>query len=135
VLHLIIHPDAKADLQRLKAVDAHAAATIAVFLQEVSGNQDLLDRLTQDGFGIEGRHDFNVRKIGNQLAAGHNMWRAKIWKLERRGRKYRVIYAFVPSKRSHYVLGIMPREIDYVRDDEFIRRVERAYDSIRDGRW
>lgn len=94
-----------------------------------------MDRLTQDGFGIEGRHDFNVRKIGNQAAVGNNLWRAKIWKLERRGRKYRVIYAFVPSKRSHHILGIMPREIDYVRDDEFIRRVERAYDSVREGRW
>jgi len=135
VLVLIIHPDAKQDLLRLKESDPYAAARIAVVLQELQGNQDLMDRLTQDKFGIEGRHDFNVRGLASQFKAGHNLWRLKVWNLERRAHRYRVIYAFVPSKGYHYVLGIMPREIDYERDDDFIRRVERAYDDVREGRW
>jgi hypothetical protein len=135
MLYLSVHDDAQRDLDELWKADPSAAARLVVLLQELQGSQDLQDRLTQNGFGTEGRDKFNVRSIVSQVHAGHNLWRLKEWQLERMGRQYRIIYAFIPTKRHHHILGIMPREIDYDRDHEFFRRVELAYDALREGRW
>lgn len=135
MLYFFVHDHAKADLCALWLSDPAAAAKIEAVLQELQGNQDLLDRLTQNDFGRAGRDAINVRAIENQRQAGNNLWRLKVWSLEGRGQTYRVIYAFIPATRHHYVLGVMPREIDYDRDDAFIRRVEAVYDELRQGRW
>jgi hypothetical protein len=133
---LHVHDDAKADLDALWGEDEAAAARIEATLQEIEGDQDLLDRLTQNNFGRERRDTFNVRLVENQARIDNNIWRLKVWCLERRDRKYRVIYAYfptTPTTGTYYVLGIMPREIDYDRDHEFIRRIESAYQELQEN--
>lgn len=134
--YLYVHEHAQADLDALWEEDAEAAARIEVILEEIEGDQDYLDRLTQNNFGRQGRDEFNVRLIENQARINNNIWRLKVWSLERRDQKYRVIYAYfprTPTEGSYYVLGVMPREIDYDRDHEFVQRIESAYQALREG--
>lgn len=106
--------------------DGAAAFSLAARLDEIGGSPDLLDRLTQHGFGTSSAHDFNVSSWFQQGRRGRNLWRLRVWNVP----AYRVIYAFVPRKHHYYVLGIMPRSVNYECNDPFIERVEKAYDEL-----
>ena len=45
VYSLVIHDDAQDDLDQIFTLNEAVAADIAVFFEEIDGNQDLLDRL------------------------------------------------------------------------------------------
>lgn len=135
MLKLFIHEDAEADLEALWVTSSKAAAAIAVFLEELKGDQDLLDRVTQDDFGKWPTAErFHVEMWKEQqYRRGRNLWRLKLWQIERQGIQYRIIYAFVPSTKHHYVLGIMPREkrdFDYDENDPRTQRILRAYENL-----
>lgn len=130
MLHLLVHEDAEDDLDALYESDPKAAARIDVFLDELSGDQDLLDRLTQHDFGDDrwGEHPFHVCQLTSQMRLGRNFWRLKLWELERCGRRYRLVYAFVPLKKHHHILGIFPRSTyNYEPDDPRTKRIVNAY--------
>lgn len=130
MLHLFVHEDAESDLDDLYESAPKAAAKIDVFLDELSCDQDLLDRLTQQDFGLDrwGEHPFHVCQIAAQTRLGRNFWRLKIWDLERLGQRYRLIYAFVPLKKHHHILGILPRSTyNYEPDDPRTQRIVNAY--------
>lgn len=127
---LFVHEDAEADLEQLWTDCPTAAADIQVFLEEAPGDQDLLDRLTQHGFGERDRDDINVSKWLEQWKKGNDLWRVKIWSLERQGLRYRIIYAFVPKKRHYYVLAVTPRDFNYDGNHEITQRILRALDGL-----
>ncbi len=130
MLRLYIHDDAEDDLERLWESEPTAAAQIGVLLEELEGNPDLLDRLTQQDFGAYELEDFHVSKWQEQQRQGRNLWRLKIWDLEKMGIRYRVVYAFMPRQQDYSVLGIVPRKFDYDASHELTRRIIAAYENL-----
>ena len=130
MIALCVHDDAVADLEALWASEPRAAARIAVLLEELEGDMDLLDRLTQHGYGVRGYDDFNVSKWLKYWNTGRDLWRLKIWDLEEKGLKYRIIYAFVPRTHHYHVLAIAPRNFNYDTDHPISRRILRAYEEL-----
>jgi len=130
MIRLFVHVDAETDLEKLWVVAPKAAARISVLLEELEGNQDLLDRLTQHDFGNFRSADFHVSKWLNQWNKGRDLWRLKVWDLEDKGLKYRVVYAYVPGKSQYHVLGIVSREFDYDPRHELSRRIIAAYENL-----
>ncbi len=99
-------------------------------LEELEGNPDLLDRLTQHDFGAYGSGRFHVSKWFAQWNTGKNLWRLKVWDLEDQGLRYRVVYAFIPRQQDYSVLGIVPREFNYEPGHELTRRILAAYEDL-----
>lgn len=130
MIRLFVHVDAETDLEKLWVVAPKAAARIGVLLAELEGNQDLLDRLTQHDFGNYRSADFHVSKWLDQWNKGKDLWRLKVWDLEDKGLKYRVVYAFLPRKSQYHVLGIVSREFDYDPRHELSRRIVAAYENL-----
>lgn len=127
---LLIHEHAQADLEDLWSDDATAAARIAVLLQEIQGNQDLLDRLTQHDFGAHRSADFHVSMWQAQQRKNRNLWRVKVWGLENIRLRYRIVYAFIARKHVYHVLAIAPREFDYDERDPITQRIIRDYEEL-----
>lgn len=130
MFRLFIHQDARDDLEQLWNEERDAAVRILAFLQECEGNQDLLDRLTQHDFGTYGIHDFHVSRWQERWRKGDNLWRLKVWDLEDKGLRYRVIYAFIPQTRQYHVLAIAPRSFDYDKGHPLYRRILAAYEEL-----
>ncbi|MEW5891005.1 MAG: hypothetical protein AB1768_18645 [Pseudomonadota bacterium] len=130
MFQLFVHDDAEGDLERLWGEAPEAAARIAVLLEEVEGNPDLLDCLTQHDFGSYHSADFHVSRWVEQWKKGRDLWRLKVWDLEDKGLRYRVVYAFVPGKLQYHVLGIVPRDFNYDVGNELTRRILRTYEDL-----
>lgn len=129
-MHLFIHEDAAADLSKLRQTELQAAAKIVALLEELKGNPDLLDRLTQHDYGAYHTADFHVSKWEAQWRRGRDLWRLKVWVLEDQGLRYRIVYAFIPQKRHYHILAIAPREFDYDANHPISQRILRAYESL-----
>lgn len=127
---LFIHEDAENDLEELWSKDTEVAARITVLLEELKGNDDLLDRLTQHNFGLYSSADFHVSKWFEQWNKGNDLWRLKIWDLEDNDVKYRIVYAFIPTKKHYHVLGIVPREFNYEANHELTIRILNTYKNL-----
>ncbi|MDZ7750148.1 MAG: hypothetical protein U5S82_00455 [Gammaproteobacteria bacterium] len=127
---LFLHDDAVADLDTLWLTDFDVAKRITVLLEELKGNQGLLDRLTQHKYGANRSADFDVSKWQEQWHKGRNLWRLKIWDLEDTGLRYRVIYAFDPKKHHYYILAVAPRSFNYAEAHPLTVRIRRAYEEL-----
>jgi hypothetical protein len=127
---LYIHDDAKADLAGLLRRVPRTAGRIVSVLKELAEDQDLLDRLTQHDFGKLPPADFHVSRWVEQWNKGRNLWRIKVWDLEDRGIKYRIVYASVPNRRQYHVLGVVPRSFNYEEDHPLTRRILAAHDDL-----
>lgn len=101
-----------------------------VFLQEVQGDQHLLDMLTAQNYGSDRAEKFHVTKWVQQQRRGRNLWRLKIWDLESQGIRYRVVYALDPRIQRYYILGIVHRNFDYDESDPRTRRILAEYDTL-----
>jgi hypothetical protein len=130
VYKLFVHDDAKADLEQLWTDAAQAAARITVLLQELEGNQDLLDRLTQHDFGAYQTAQVHVSKWFEHWNKGKDLWRLKVWDLEGKGLQYRIVYAFIPGKKHYHALAIAPRDFNYDARHPLTQRILRAYDGL-----
>lgn len=130
MLALFIHDDASADLDALWERQPQAAARIVALLEELEGNHDLLDRLTQHDYGAYQSADFHVSKWQEQWRKGRDLWRLKVWELEEHGLRYRVVYAFMPKKHQYHILAIAPREFDYDANHPIGQRIIRAYQAL-----
>lgn len=130
MIALFVHQDAVADLEALWESEPQAAARIAVLLEELEGNPDLLDRLSQQGYGTHHTADFSVSKWFEYWNQGKDLWRLKVWDLEDKGLKYRIIYAFTPRKLHYHVLAIAPREFNYETNHPISQRLLRAYEDL-----
>lgn len=129
---LYVHRDAERDLNQLWQTSkaATAAARIVALLEDLQGNQDLLDRLTQHDFGVGRSEPFHVSKWFEHWNKGKDLWRLKLWDLEAVGLKYRVVYAYTPGIRQYNILAIAPRSFGYAEDHPLTQRILRAYDNL-----
>ena len=93
-----------------------------------------MDLLTVDGYDHQGGHwldNISVRAIVSQQRAGNNLWRLKLWDLEREGIQYRLIYAFTPLSKTIHILAVVHRDsFNYEPDHPITRRVLSAYASL-----
>ncbi|WP_027967296.1 hypothetical protein [Halomonas halocynthiae] len=132
MLQLFIHIDAQQDLEDLWEHDEDAAAYIEAMLEEIKGDQRLLDDLLIHDLGkykLPGQQ-YSVSKWLRLWNRGKDLWRLKAWELEDSGKKWRVVYAYIPSQAAHYVLAIAPREFNYDTDHPISQRILAAYDDI-----
>lgn len=130
MFRILVHDDARRDLEKLWDEAPLAAARITVLLEELEGNPDLQDRLTQQDFGAYGSADFHVSKWVSQWNKGRDLWRLKVWDLENQGLRYRVVYALIRGRQDYRVLGIVPRTFNYDPDHELTRRILAAYQDL-----
>lgn len=127
---LVVHADAKADLEEIWEAAPRAAARINVVLEEIESNQGLLDSLTDQDFGAYGLKEFHVSKISMFWHTGLDLWRFKIWDLEEQKLRYRVVYAYESRRQRYYVLGILPRATSYDINDKRVQRILKAYEDL-----
>ena len=130
MLKIYIHDDAKQDLSKLWDKDPGATGRILAFLEQLEGDADLLDRLTQHDFGVSGTHDFHISKWYQQWNRGKDLWRLKLWDLEDKGLRYRIIYAFIPRQKNYHILAIAPREFNYDPEHPITKRILSAYEGL-----
>jgi|SRR5579862_2156872 len=106
-----IHKDAEADIRELMASNKEAALQIVAVLEEIGGDQALLDALN-----IEGHEDerFGVKMVGELQRQRWNAYRLTIKDLEFGSvLPFRVLYAFDGKRRIYYVLAVRPRGVVY----------------------
>lgn len=127
MIALFIHDDAKADLLALRKSEPRTAGRILALLEQLEGDPDLLDRLTQHDYGSA---DFHVSRWQSQWREGRNLWRLKVWDLEGNGLRYRIIYAFEPRTHHYQLLAIAPREFDYDAKHPIGQRILHAYEEL-----
>jgi len=128
---LIVHETAKGDLVKIRTKDPDAAADILTFLQEVEGDLDLLDRLTDRDFASERVE--SIDWIRSLQKSGLNVWRCKLYALESSHvLPYRIIYAFDRKTHNIWILAIAPRKElqNYDVDNPYIQRAATSYQSL-----
>ncbi len=131
MIALFVHNDAKDDLLALRETEPQAAGQILALFEQLEGDPDLLDRLTQHDYGAYGTADFHVSKWQEQWRKGRDLWRLKVWDLEEKGLRQRIVYAFIPGKQHYHVLAITPRrDFDYEERDPITQRILRAYQEL-----
>lgn len=130
VYQVVIALAAKEDLAAIADDDPETEAEIAVLLQELKGNQQLLDALTIKDFGVTREASFHVDKWVEQQNKGRNLWRLKIWNLEDIGIRYRVIYALDPRVSRYYILAILHRDFDYDENHPRVCKLLDTYDRL-----
>jgi hypothetical protein len=127
---IVIHEDAEADLDALWEIDEDSTADIEALLEQAACDQKLLDTLTARDFGSGRSEEFHVEKWFEQQRKGRNLWRLKIWDLEDRGIRYRIIYALDPRISRYHVLGVVQRDFNYDERDARTQRILAAYDEL-----
>jgi mRNA-degrading endonuclease RelE of RelBE toxin-antitoxin system len=131
MVKLVIHADARGDIAKIRTSSPKAAARIIFALEEIlRDDQDLLDRLTQHDFGLYESAFLHVSKWLEEWTKGNNLWRFKLWDLERHGLPYRIIYAFYPIKQIILVLGVAHRSFNYDPNHPIARRILDAYHDL-----
>jgi len=76
---LAIYRDVDDDLSNLWSTDVDAAADIEALLEEIRGDQNLLDLMTVDGYTGDG---FDVVELRFFRRKRMNIWRLKVGYLE-----------------------------------------------------
>jgi hypothetical protein len=130
VYSLVVARAALEDLASIRRADARAADMILALIQEAKVNQEVLESFSVRDFGAYASQRYSVRPWVAQQNAGRNLWRIKIWELEKFGLRYRIIYAFDARVGRYYVLGIFERDFNYDESDPRTKRILASYDSI-----
>jgi hypothetical protein len=110
--------------------DPVTVGQILALLEQLEGDPDILDRLTQHDFGAYRTEDFHISKWYQLWNQGNDIWRLKLWDLEDKGLRYRVIYAFMPRQQNYHILAIAPREFNYDPEHPITKRILRAYQDL-----
>ena len=129
VYSLVIHDDAQDDLDQIFTLNEAVAADIAVFFEEIDGNQDLLDRLVSRGYCNYEDPQFNVDEWQKTRATKFNLWRVRLLWLQDAS-DYRIIYAFHTIEYRYYVLAILQRDFDYDTNNPRVKRIFETYDAL-----
>ena len=126
-----LHKSALADLELVWESDPASAAVIEALLQEAKANAAILDTFTIHKFGANYVEPYQVSRWAEQQAKGRNLWAIKIWELEDKWPKYRIVYAFHPQTHVHYVLGVFTRDFNYDEADDRTQRILAVYERLQ----
>lgn len=134
VYSLVIHDDAQTDLDQIFAANQAVAGDITVFLEEINGNQDLLDRLVSRRFCNYEDPQFDVDEWQKTKVTKFNLWRVRLLWLSGAS-DYRIIYAFHTIEYRYYVLAILKRDFDYAISNPRVKRIFKIYDALNIPRY
>lgn len=141
---LIVHDDASKDLREILPRDRACGLKLAKLIQQLKADQDLLDRLTQNGYGGRPNHpqpknaQFNTGMWGAAQSDNMNLWRLRPFHLDTLG--YRFIYAFF-APNTYIVLAIVEKaqhgdsndeRFNYELSHPISQRIQNAYRRIED---
>jgi hypothetical protein len=140
VYELITSDEAVADIEEILVEAEEAGLRIFALLEQLETDQDLLDRLCQDGYGGSPKRPVRgaIINIGKWVMAqrkGMNLWRMRDFELSKMGFEYRIIYAFNPRDSQYVILAIAKREFDYEESHPITQRVFAAYSRIESEQW
>lgn len=127
---LVVHEEAEADLEALWRTDAAAAALVTVLLEELEGDQVLLDALTDHKFTHNTDPRFDISRWESFWRRGKDLWRLRPYFEPGAGPSCRVIYAYLPRRRRYCVLAIVPRDFDYDPQHALTQRILASYDQL-----
>jgi hypothetical protein len=131
MLKLLIHEDAAADLRAIRAAgDVRSFATIYMFLHLAKADQETLESLSSDFFGVDGIGRFDVKKWVAQQHRGRNLWRVRLCDIKGLDVPHRILYAFNALNSTYHVLAVMDRGIDYDESSIRIQRLLAVYDKL-----
>ena len=123
---LALHSSAKdIDIAELWATKPIVAAKVVAMLEFIQDDQNLLDSLTVHDFGHDQTAAIHVSKWQQFWNRNIDLWRFKIWDLEKLGLQYRVIYFYHLRERCYYVLAIVHRDFDYDPQHPITKRILR----------
>lgn len=123
---LALHPSAKdIDIAGLWATEPIVAAKIVAMLELIRDDQSLLSSLTDNDFGRDQTAEIHVSKWQAFWTKNIDLWRFKIWDLEKVGLQYRVIYFYHVREHCYYVLAIVHRDFNYDPQHPITKRILR----------
>lgn len=126
MLKLALHPSAKdIDIAGLWASEPIVAAKVVATLELIRADQSLLDSLTDHGFGNDQTEAIQVSKWQEFWNQNIDLWRFKIWDLEKCGLQYRVIYFYHVREHCYYVLAVVHRDFNYDPQHPITKRILR----------
>ena len=129
---LNIHEEAIEDFKQLHLSDPKASEKIAVVLSEIKGNEWLMDNLTVKGKWKQGNIHFETYRFSEQWKQGRDLYVVKVLEITGGSVNHRIIHAYNPKTKHHYVLGIVPRSFNYESQNDYTKRIVRTYDKLRD---
>lgn len=122
-----MHPNAKDDLERIKAVDPASWAKLVATTEAMTHNTDYQDLMTE--YGVEWNH-FNCKSIKTQQDRNRDIWRLRRFDA---AKKYRIIYAYQQAKHGRpaefLILAIADKDTyDYEPDHPLTDRIVADYE-------
>jgi len=138
--NLVVHEDFERDLDELEDLsEGHAdlAADIAVYLDELREQPELLGCLLEDRAVSKtgSSRSFNIRELIEAKKHRYNLWRIRILDDANTFGAYRIIYAYNSADRTFYVLGLMQRADEYDPRLPKLRRILECYNRLDLQRW
>nr|WP_179254160.1 hypothetical protein [Burkholderia sp. AU33423] len=127
---LIVEPNAEADLDELFDQDEDAAAVINVLLDEIYGNNGLIEILCENRSARHEDPAFNVERFIELWEDGYTVFRLKIWNFDGALLDYRVLTCYDGRTDCTHVLGILHREFAYDTSHPKVRRCISDYEAI-----
>jgi hypothetical protein len=137
---LIVGDEATQDLEDLLLLKPVAGYRLATLLEEISGSQQLLEKLSWDHYGGKPHSPergavLSIAKWLGPYKRGKNIWRLRDFELTKLGHEYRIIYAYIPAKDLYYVLAIVERAFNYDSAHPISQRVFASYDRLEADGW
>jgi hypothetical protein len=131
VYKLLIHSDAVADLQAIqRAGDTRSYGVVLAFLQQAKADQQILESLSSDFFGVGGVENYDVKKWISQQQQGRQLWRVRLCDIKGLGVPYRILHAFDAVRSTYYVLAILDRGFNYDDSTPRVKRLLAVYDRL-----
>ncbi len=130
MIHIVVTPAARIDLDDLWETDEDGAAEIEAVLEEISNDVDLMSGLCARGFRHLAAPALEVDRFLALWNQGLNMYRLKIWDWLGGLLPYRVIYAHHAQNDIFYILAVVPRDFNYDIQHPIITRVCSDYQRL-----
>ncbi len=129
---LLIQQDAREDLQAIKAAgDMRSYGILLAFLHQARSDQQILDSLSDDFFGVESSGNYDVKKWVAQQRQRRDLWRVRLRDAKGLTVPYRILYTTDQANCRYFVLAIMPRNVNYDEHHPRIRRVLDICDHLQ----
>lgn len=130
MVNIIVHPNARIDLDALWDLDEDTAAEIETALEEIASDSRLADYLCRRKFRNYGEPDYEVDTFEKLQREGLNLYRLKFWDYQGALLSYRVLYAFYAQRDAYYILAVISREHAYDTEHPLVQRVIADYDRL-----
>lgn len=126
-------PGAQDDIRQLKRANPDAAALVLATIQEIRGDQNLLDSLTIHEFEERlSKLDvtYTVKHWWEHFRKGRDLWRLRVIDDDNLLTDFRIIYGYSISESKYYILGVVPRSFNYDSNHPQTKRILGEYEDL-----